>query len=167
MRRMMPRPRCWGSRPRHWSDGIKTRPRRSRPRLQPCWCLTLNKLQDVLVIQQQRNLFIGGLHLKTTDEILRNFYEKWGEIVECVVVKEPRRRKCESGRCVLVELYITVSSNFNEVMPYQARLPSLHNMLKMSTIGWTAKTRQNARVQTFAKVVDSFVDRCLWKVTIK
>ena len=31
-------------------------------------------------------------------------------------------------------------------------------MRKMSTIG------RNARVQTFAKVVDSFVDRCLWKV---
>ena len=31
-------------------------------------------------------------------------------------------------------------------------------MLEMSTI------RRNARVQTFAKVVDSFVDRCLWQV---
>jgi len=31
-------------------------------------------------------------------------------------------------------------------------------MLKMSTIG------RNARVPTFAKVVDSFVDRCLWQV---
>jgi len=31
----------------------------------------------------------------------------------------------------------------------------------MSTI------RPNARVQTFVKVVDSFVDRCLWQVTIK
>jgi len=31
----------------------------------------------------------------------------------------------------------------------------------MSTIG------RNERVQTFAKVVDSFVDRCLWQVTIK
>jgi len=30
-----------------------------------------------------------------------------------------------------------------------------------------SKTRQNARVQTFAEVVDSFVDRCLWQVTIK
>jgi len=38
---------------------------------------------------------------------------------------------------------------------------SLHNMRKMS------KTRQNARIQTFAYVVDSFVDRCLWQVTIK
>jgi len=43
-------------------------------------------------------------------------------------------------------------------MPYLARLPSSHNMLKMSTIG------RNARVQTFAKVVDSFVDRFLWQV---
>jgi len=31
-------------------------------------------------------------------------------------------------------------------------------LLKMSTIG------RNARVQTFTKVVDSFVDRCLWQV---
>jgi len=31
-------------------------------------------------------------------------------------------------------------------------------MLKMSNIG------RNARVQTFAKVADSFVDRCLWQV---
>jgi len=37
---------------------------------------------------------------------------------------------------------------------------SLHNMLEMS-IG------QNARVQTFAQVVDSFVDHCLWQVAIK
>jgi len=36
-------------------------------------------------------------------------------------------------------------------MPYQERLPSSRNMLKMSTIG------QNARVPTFVKVVDSFV----------
>jgi len=31
-------------------------------------------------------------------------------------------------------------------------------MLKMSTIG------RNARDQTFAKAVHSFVDRCLWQV---
>jgi len=43
-------------------------------------------------------------------------------------------------------------------MPYQARLPSSNNMLKMSTNG------QNARVQKFVKVVDSFVDHCLWQV---
>jgi len=31
----------------------------------------------------------------------------------------------------------------------------------MTTIGG------NARVQTFVKVVDGFVDHCLWQVTIK
>jgi len=31
-------------------------------------------------------------------------------------------------------------------------------MLEMSTIG------RNARIQAFAKVVDSFVNRCLWQV---
>jgi len=31
-------------------------------------------------------------------------------------------------------------------------------MLKMSIIG------ENARVQTFAKVIDSFVNHCLWQV---
>jgi len=31
-------------------------------------------------------------------------------------------------------------------------------MLKMSSSG------RNARMQTFAKVVDSFVDRCMWQV---
>jgi len=30
-----------------------------------------------------------------------------------------------------------------------------------------SKTRQTAHVQTFAYLVDSFVDRCLWQVTIK
>jgi len=46
-------------------------------------------------------------------------------------------------------------------MPYYVRLPSSPNMRKMS------KTRQNVRVQKFAEVVDSFVDRCLGQVTIK
>jgi len=41
------------------------------------------------------------------------------------------------------------------------RLASSHNMLKVFTIG------RNACVQTFALVVDSFLDRCLWQVTIK
>ena len=37
-------------------------------------------------------------------------------------------------------------------------LSSHNNMRKKSTLG------RNARVQMFAKVVDSFVDRCLWQV---
>jgi len=38
----------------------------------------------------------------------------------------------------------SIISNFDKVMPYYARLPSSHNMLKMSTFG------RNTRLQTFA-----------------
>jgi len=56
--------------------------------------------------------------------------------------------------------FYSIISDFDEVKR-DYPLPSSHDMLKMSTIG------RNACVQTFAKVVDSFVDRCLWQVTIK
>jgi len=38
----------------------------------------------------------------------------------------------------------SIISNFDEIMPYYARLPSSHKMRKMS------ETRPNAQVQTFA-----------------
>jgi len=42
---------------------------------------------------------------------------------------------------------LLIISNFDEVIPYKARLPSSLNMLKMSTVG------RNERVQTFVLVV--------------
>lgn len=35
-----------------------------------------------------RKLFIGGLDYKTTDESLKKYFEKWGEIVDVVVMKD-------------------------------------------------------------------------------
>lgn len=32
-----------------------------------------------------RKLFIGGLDYRTTDETLKSYFEKWGEIVDVVV----------------------------------------------------------------------------------
>jgi len=43
--------------------------------------------------EQFRKIFIGGLHFETTDETLREFYEKWGEVVDCVVMKDPYTKK--------------------------------------------------------------------------
>jgi len=43
--------------------------------------------------EQFRKIFIGGLHVDTTDDSLRQFYEKWGEVVDCVVMKDPYTRK--------------------------------------------------------------------------
>jgi len=38
-------------------------------------------------------LFIGGLSYETKDDTLKNYFEKWGEIVDSVVMKDPHTRK--------------------------------------------------------------------------
>lgn len=43
--------------------------------------------------EQFRKLFIGGLNYKTTEETLKNHFEKWGEIVDCVVMRDPNTRR--------------------------------------------------------------------------
>jgi RNA recognition motif-containing protein len=35
-----------------------------------------------------RKLFIGGLSYDTTDDELKEYFEKWGEVVDCIVMKE-------------------------------------------------------------------------------
>ena len=40
-----------------------------------------------------RKLFIGGLCYSTTNEILRDYYEQWGEITDCIVMMDPETRR--------------------------------------------------------------------------
>jgi len=40
-------------------------------------------------MDQYRKLFVGGLNPATTDDSLREFYEKWGEVEDCVVMCDP------------------------------------------------------------------------------
>uniref|UniRef100_A0A8D2HQI8 RRM domain-containing protein n=1 Tax=Urocitellus parryii TaxID=9999 RepID=A0A8D2HQI8_UROPR len=40
-----------------------------------------------------RKLFIGGLSFKTTEESLRNYYEQWGKVTDCVVVRDPASKR--------------------------------------------------------------------------
>jgi len=35
-----------------------------------------------------RKLFIGGLSPDTTEETLRDYFEHWGEVVDCIVMKD-------------------------------------------------------------------------------
>lgn len=35
--------------------------------------------------EQLRKLFIGGLSFETTDDSLREHFEKWGTLTDCVV----------------------------------------------------------------------------------
>ncbi|KAK4337024.1 hypothetical protein RND71_044000 [Anisodus tanguticus] len=43
--------------------------------------------------EQLRKLFIGGLDYKTSEETLRAHFEKWGEIVDCVVMRDPQTKR--------------------------------------------------------------------------
>lgn len=43
--------------------------------------------------EQFRKLFIGGLNYKSTEESLKSHFEQWGEIVDCVVMRDPHTRK--------------------------------------------------------------------------
>lgn len=38
-------------------------------------------------------MFVGGLSLKTEDDSLREYFSKWGEITDAVVMKEPGTRR--------------------------------------------------------------------------
>ena len=43
--------------------------------------------------EQFRKLFIGGLHYDTTEESLKEYFNKWGSVVDCVVMRDPNTRK--------------------------------------------------------------------------
>lgn len=43
--------------------------------------------------EQFRKLFIGGLSYETTEEGLKAHFEQWGEVVDCVVMKDTDSRK--------------------------------------------------------------------------
>ena len=50
-------------------------------------------LQEKSEPEQFRKLFIGGLSYETTEESLKAHFEKWGEIVDCVVMRDPNTKR--------------------------------------------------------------------------
>lgn len=48
---------------------------------------------DVNEPEQQRKLFIGGLSFDTCDEGLREYFNKFGEVLDCIVMKDPKTKK--------------------------------------------------------------------------
>jgi len=38
---------------------------------------------------QLRKLFIGGLNHETTDDQLKDYYSKWGTVIDCIVIRDP------------------------------------------------------------------------------
>jgi len=51
---------------------------------------------DVEEPEQFRKLFIGGLNYTTTNDSLKEFFEKWGDIVDVVVMKDPVTKRLYS-----------------------------------------------------------------------
>uniref|UniRef100_H0XI54 RRM domain-containing protein n=1 Tax=Otolemur garnettii TaxID=30611 RepID=H0XI54_OTOGA len=43
--------------------------------------------------EQLRKLFIGGLSFETTDDSLREHFENWGTLTDCVVMRDPQTKK--------------------------------------------------------------------------
>ncbi|XP_059621116.1 heterogeneous nuclear ribonucleoprotein A1-like [Phlebotomus argentipes] len=44
-------------------------------------------------LEHLRKLFIGGLDYRTTDESLKAHFEKWGKVVDVVVMKDPKTKR--------------------------------------------------------------------------
>uniref|UniRef100_A0A2K6D9P5 RRM domain-containing protein n=1 Tax=Macaca nemestrina TaxID=9545 RepID=A0A2K6D9P5_MACNE len=42
--------------------------------------------------ERLRELFIGGLNFETTDDSLREHFEKWGILTDCVVMRDPQTK---------------------------------------------------------------------------
>uniref|UniRef100_A0A4X1SW46 RRM domain-containing protein n=1 Tax=Sus scrofa TaxID=9823 RepID=A0A4X1SW46_PIG len=55
-----------------------------------------NEGHDPKKPEQSRKLFIGGLSFETTDDSLREHFEKWGTLTDCVVMRDPQT-KCSRG----------------------------------------------------------------------
>lgn len=51
--------------------------------------MSVSEENTVEEAEQFRKLFIGGLNYTTTNDSLKEFFEKWGEIVDVVVMKDP------------------------------------------------------------------------------
>ncbi|XP_034508003.1 heterogeneous nuclear ribonucleoprotein A3 homolog 1-like, partial [Ailuropoda melanoleuca] len=43
--------------------------------------------------EQLRKLFIGGLSFETTDESLKEHFEQWGTLTDCVVMRDPQTKR--------------------------------------------------------------------------
>lgn len=57
-----------------------------------------SNLDDNPNAERNRKVFIGGMHPDTDESSLRSYFEKYGDIRECIVVKDPatKRSRCFS-----------------------------------------------------------------------
>ncbi|KAK1336859.1 hypothetical protein QTO34_002894 [Cnephaeus nilssonii] len=56
-------------------------------------CCLFSQGHDPKEPEQLRKLFIGGLSFETTDDSLREHFEKWGTLTDCVVMRDPQTKR--------------------------------------------------------------------------
>ncbi|KAG8514748.1 Heterogeneous nuclear ribonucleoproteins A2/B1, partial [Galemys pyrenaicus] len=85
-------------RPPPWERGSERGPLRKR--LVSGWLRRGVKTLDTVPLERKkrekeqfRKLFIGGLSFETTEESLRNYYEQWGKLTDCVVMRDPASKR--------------------------------------------------------------------------
>ena len=66
----------------HILDGSKVDVKKATPKEEKGSTSTAGPKGEVL-----RKIFIGGLNYATTDEGLRTYFEQFGEVIDCVVMK--------------------------------------------------------------------------------
>lgn len=50
-------------------------------------------MQQIHEPEQLRKLFIGRLDYGTVEDTLKAYYEKWGKVVDCVVMRDPKTQR--------------------------------------------------------------------------
>ncbi|XP_062908172.1 heterogeneous nuclear ribonucleoprotein A3 isoform X1 [Mobula hypostoma] len=68
----------------HWFSGARTTRRRSLRRMEG-----LESKEP----EQIRKLFIGGLSFETNEDSLRKHFEQWGQLTDCVVMREAASKR--------------------------------------------------------------------------
>ena len=63
--------------------------------------------------EQLRKLFIGGLNLETTEESLKDYFSRWGETVDVVVMRFPDTRRSRGFGFVTYENVDSVDAVLN------------------------------------------------------
>ena len=71
--------------------------------------------------EQFRKLFIGGLSFDTDDESLRTHFEEWGDVIDCVVMRDPSSKRyvwwfCLSATDLLFAFFNVIFNNVSHCL---------------------------------------------------
>ncbi|XP_069839100.1 heterogeneous nuclear ribonucleoprotein A3 isoform X1 [Dendropsophus ebraccatus] len=64
-----------------------------RPGMEEHWGSSEDGGHEPKEPEQLRKLFIGGLSFETTDDSLREHFEQWGKLTDCVVMRDPQTKR--------------------------------------------------------------------------